>query len=78
MSFWDDIPGMQTVSNFFDDPLGMNKQETGYTTAAQKSRELGDYLRNFQMQGLDKAQGYFDPMQKQVESIYGPPGSMRK
>ncbi len=76
--FVNDIPGMNGIANFFDDPLGMNKQEAGLNTAAKQSKELGEYLKNFQMQGLDKAQGYFQPAQQQIESVYGPPGAIRK
>jgi hypothetical protein len=76
--FVNDIPGMSGVADFFDDPFGMDKQEAGLNTAAKQSRELGEQLKNFQMEGLNKAQGYFQPMQQQIESVYGPPGAMRK
>lgn len=75
MDFLKNIP---IIGGIFDDPFGTDAMREGLSTASRQSRELGEYLKNFQMQGLDKSLGYFQPVQQQIQSVYGPPGSFRK
>lgn len=50
------------------------KQEAGYYGMATQARNLGEAQKAFQMQGLDKAEGYFSPARARLDAMYGAPG----
>lgn len=56
----------------------VQQHEQGYDNAINQLNALSDKQRAFQMEGLNKAEGYYQPAQQMIQSIYGPPGSMRK
>lgn len=60
------------------DFMGWNEKKQGYEDAIKNTYSLADRMRDFQMEGLNRAEGYYQPAQQQIESIYGKPGQMRK
>ena len=62
----------------YDQSKAFDEMRGGYDKAIQDSKQLGIDARNFQMQGLNKAEAYFGPIQQRLDSLYGPPGALRK
>lgn len=50
----------------------------GYDAAIESLKTLADQQKAFQMEGLDKALGFYGPARDRMTSIYGPPGAFRK
>jgi hypothetical protein len=57
---------------------GKDEVRQGYADAIKSLNDLASQQKAFQMEGLNKAEGYYQPAQQQLESIYGKPGQMRK
>jgi hypothetical protein len=53
------------------------QQQNGYLQAAAQARQLGQQQQQFQMQGLDKAEGYYAPARARLQAAYGDPGSVK-
>ena len=49
----------------------------GYYDAATQAAALGDKQRKFQMQGLERAEGYYAPARARLQAIYGAPAAMQ-
>lgn len=72
-------PGAQDLG--FGDHLdffGWDEKNQGYTNAQKQLEDLANQQRNFQMQGLDKAESYYQPAQDRLNALYGPPGAFKK
>lgn len=55
---------------------GANQKRTqGFYDAANAASALGDSQKAFQMQGLDKAEGYYGGARARLNAAYGPPGT---
>jgi hypothetical protein len=54
------------------------EQKHGSGTAIDQARALGERQRQFQMEGLDRAQNYYMPAEQRLTAAYGSPGSVRK
>lgn len=57
---------------------GNDEIRQGYTDAIADLKKLGEEQKNFQMQGLDKAENYYLPAQQRLTALYGEPGMFRK
>lgn len=57
---------------------GQQEQRQGFEDAIKSLTDLAQGQKQFQMQGLDKALGFYQPYEQRFNSIYGPPGSFRK
>lgn len=57
---------------------GQDEIRQGYDDAIAHLKTLGQEQKDFQMEGLNKAEGYYDPFQQRLTSLYGPPGAIRK
>lgn len=76
-------PAVQDVYNEvkdweFGDPFGFEAQNHGYSDAMYATKNLSNKLRDFQMEGLNKAEGYFDNAQQMNRAAYGDPNKLRK
>lgn len=61
---------------FFGDQAKTQKAALG--KMVDQTRALGNESRDFQMQGLDKAENYYAPARARMQAAYGAPGAMRK
>ena len=57
---------------------GKDEVRQGYKDAISSLGDLANSQKAFQMQGLDKAEGYYQPAMQELQSIYGKPGQCRK
>lgn len=57
---------------------GKEEVRQGYADAIKSLNDLGAQQKAFQMQGLDKAEGYYQPAMQELQSIYGKPGQLRR
>jgi hypothetical protein len=57
---------------------GQEEQRQGYTDAVKNLGKLAEEQRKFQMEGLDRAENYYAPMQERLTALYGAPGTFRK
>jgi hypothetical protein len=55
-----------------------DQQDSSLGNARNKLSMLAQDSKDFQLQGLKQAQGYFDPVDERINSLYGPPGSFKK
>ena len=69
---WDAVQGGKAIH-------GANQQQQqGYYAAANAMKQSGQRARDFEMQGLDKAEGYYAPAQARIRAAYGDPGSVTR
>jgi hypothetical protein len=55
-----------------------NKQKQGFYDAAQQAGDLGTQQQALQMEGLDRALGFYQPAKDRMRAAYGDPGSVRR
>lgn len=55
-----------------------DNQRAGYDAANRQLNQLGDSSKAFQMQGLDRALGFYGPARDRINALYGPPGSFKR
>lgn len=53
-------------------------QEQGMDKARDDLNSLAASQKAFQMEGLNRAEGYYQPAMEELQSIYGKPGQFRK
>lgn len=56
----------------------MGEQRKGLGMAADQMRALGERQKQFQMEGLDRAENYYQPAVAMNKAVYGTPDKMRK
>lgn len=76
MAWYDNIP-------IIGDIVTANRRASaekahGYDVAEDALNHMATEAKRFQMEGLDRAEAYFDPANKRINQIYGPPGSFQK
>lgn len=55
-----------------------NEQKQGYYNAAAQMHQMGQDQKNFAMQGLNQAEGYYAPARARIQAAYGDPGSVTR
>lgn len=62
----------------FGDMMGWTDKEKGYDQAILDAKAAGEKAKNFQMEGLDRAENYYAPARAMNTAIYGSPDKLRK
>lgn len=73
-------PGVQYIGNELSQlgDLGFGDKRRGFDQAAQSLTDLSGKQKAFQMQGLNQAEGYYNPASTAINQIYGTPGTFKK
>jgi hypothetical protein len=58
--------------------MGFDDKRAGYQEAQRRLDTLGKEMRDFQMEGLRKAQNFYAPAQEMNTAIYGTPDKLKK
>lgn len=62
----------------YDTGSAFDEKKKGFQQAQTDLANLAEQQKAFQMEGLNRAEGYYNPSQTRVNQIYGPPGNFRK